>query len=121
MRTSASGSPSTTIRSATAPAVTVPRSEDRPSAVADPDVAARSTPSSADEAAVDHPHELDRVIARWAAVVPHRERDPRVPGGRQRRVGLLALALGLLDQGAREVVGEALGEIVERAQRGHEH
>ena len=39
----------------------------------------------------------------------------------KRRVGLFALALGLLDQRRREVVGEPLGEVVERAQRRHQH
>ena len=69
----------------------------------------------------DHPHELPGVVAGRSGVVAHRHRDAGVARGRERLVRLIQLALRLLDQRRGELLAEALGEVVERAQRRDEH
>ena len=54
-------------------------------------------------------------------IEPQRERDARIAGGGERRVRLVTLALGLRDEGWRELGGEAAREVVERRERRDEH
>ena len=115
-----SGSPSRTSRSATAPAVTVPD-------VGQAERAGRAAgsrptmPSSADSPPSTMRTSSIAFSPGGPLSWPMASVTPGGARGDQRGVGLLELALGLLDERRRERVGEALGQVVERAQRGHEH
>ncbi len=115
---SASGSPSTTRRSAGAPGDTRPRSS-RPRAAAEPEVAA-TIPSIGERPPSTIRDELERIPAERIRVEAHRQAHAGLLCGGERPVGLLALALGLLDQRARVLLGVVLGDVVEGRERGHQ-
>ena len=69
------------------------------------------------EPALGQPDQLGRARAGRAAVVAHRERDARRPGPPTSvALRVVRLALRLLDEARRELVGEPLGEVVEGRQ-----
>ena len=117
-RGSARGSPSTTMRSAAAPGARRPRSL-RPERGGATGCCGAQGGKRA-KAALGHAHEFPRLRAGRARVEPHGQRDARRVGRLQGEVGLLELSLRLVDEARDPLVCEALGEIVERREGGHE-